>query len=66
MGQLSELGYGITVDCSRCTVQDLRIGQELGANLRVGCLFLADNLCLPHVTAASVAVAVSSISSLAL
>ena len=42
------------------------MGQELGTNLRVGHMFLADNLCLPHVTAASVAVAVSSISSLAL
>ena len=66
VGQLTELGYFITFDYSRCTVHDLRMGQELGTNLRVGRMFLVDNLCLPHVTPASVAAVVSSISSLAL
>ena len=42
------------------------MGQELGTNLRVGRMFLVDNLCLQYVTPASVATAVSSISSLAL
>ena len=66
VGQLTELSYYITFDYSRCTVQDLRMGQELGTSLRVGHMFLVDNLCLPRVTPASVAIAVSSISSLAL
>ena len=47
-------------------MQDLRMGQELRTNLRVGRMFLVDNLCLPHVTPAFVAAAVFSISSLAL
>ena len=64
--QLTELDYCITFDYSRCTMQDLRMGQELRTNLRVGRMFLVDNLCLPHVTPAFVAAAVFSISSLAL
>ena len=40
--------------------------QELGTSLRVGHIFPADNLRLPHVALASVAAAVSSISFLAL
>ena len=66
VGQLTELDYCITFDYSRCTMQDLRMGQELGTNLRVGRMFLVDNLRLPHVALASIAVAISSISSLAL
>ena len=66
MGQLTELGYHITFDYSGCTVQDLRTGQELGTSLRVECMFLVDNLHLPHIALASIVVAVSSISSLAL
>ena len=66
VGQLTELGYHITFDYSRCIMQDPRTGQELGTNLRVKCMFLVDNLRLPHVALESVAVAVSSISSLAL
>ena len=42
------------------------MGQELGTSLRVGRMFLVDNLCLPHITPTSVAAVVSSISSLAL
>ena len=66
VGQLTELSYYITFDYSRCTVQDLRMGQELETGLRVGRMFLLDNLCLPHVAPAFVVAAVSSISSLAL
>ena len=66
VGQLTELGYCITFDYSRYTVQDLRMGQELGTGLRVGRIFLLDNFCLPHVAPASVVAVVSSISSLTL
>ena len=65
VGQLTELGYCITFDYSRCTVQDSRMGQELGTSLRVGRMFLVDNLCLPLVAPTSVVAAVSYISSLA-
>ena len=66
VGQLTELDYHITFDYSGCTVQDPRSRQELGTSLRVGHMFLVDNLRLPHVALASIAVAISSISSLAL
>ena len=65
VGQLIELGYCITFYYSRCTVQDLRMRQELGTSLRVGRMFLVDNLCLPLVAPTSVVAAVSYISSLA-
>ena len=47
VGQLAELGYRIIFDYSGCIVQDLRTGQELGIGLRVGHMFLVDNLRLP-------------------
>nr|XP_023880792.1 uncharacterized protein LOC111993163 [Quercus suber] len=45
---------------------DPRTGQELRTGPRVGCMFPADNLHLPPVAPVSVAVAVSSLPSLAL
>ena len=68
MGQLAELGYRIIFNYSRCIVQDLRTGQELGIGPRVGRMFPVDNLCRPFVAHVSVAAAtaVSSIPSLAL
>ena len=68
VGQLTELGYHIIFNYSRCIVQDPRMGQELGTNPRVGRMFPVDNLRLPLVTPVSVVVAttVSSNPSLAL
>ena len=68
VGQLAELGYRIIFNYSGCIVQDLRTGQELGTDPRVGRMFPVDNFRLPLVAPVSVtaAVAVSSISSLAL
>ena len=66
VGQLTELDYHIAFNYSGCTVQDPRSRQELGTSLRVGHMFLVDNLRLPHVALASIAVAISSISSLTL
>ena len=69
MGRLAELGYRITFDYYGCTVQDPRIGQELGTGPRVGCIFPMDNFRLPPVAPVSVATtaaAVFSIPSLAL
>ena len=40
MGQLAELGYRITFDCSECIMQDPRKGQEFGTGPRVRCMFL--------------------------
>ena len=66
VGQLTKLGYRITFDYSGYIVQEPRKRQELGTSLRVKCMFPVDNLRLPYVALVSVAVAVSSISSLAL
>ena len=68
VGQLVEFGYRIIFNYFRCTVQDLRTGQDLGIGPTVGHMFPMDNLCLPLVTPISVAatIAVSSILSLAL
>ena len=49
VGQLTELGYRIIFDYSRCIVQDPRRGQELGTDPKVGCMFPMDNLHLPVV-----------------
>ena len=49
VGQLTELGYRIIFDYSRCIVQDPRRGQELGTDPRVGRMFPMDNLHLPVV-----------------
>ena len=65
VGQLAELGYRIIFDYSRCTVQDLRTGQELGIGPRVWRMFPMDNLHLPPVAPVFVVAAVSSIPSLA-
>ena len=68
VGQLAELGYRIIFDYSGCIVQDLRTGQELGTDPRVGRKFPVENLRLPLVAPISVAAttAVSSIPSFAL
>ena len=66
VGQLAELGYRLIFYYSGCIVQDLRTGQELGIGPRVGRMFPVDNLHLPPVAPISVAVAISSLSSLAL
>ena len=65
MEQLAKLGYRIIFDYSRCIMQDLRMGQELGTDPRVGRMFPVDNLRLPLVVPVSIAT-VSSIPSLAL
>ena len=67
VGQLTELGYHIIFNYSRCIVQDLRMGQELGTDPRVGRMFPVDNLHLPLVAPVSVAAAaaISSVPSLA-
>ena len=57
MGQLADLGYRIIFDYSGCIVQDPRTGQELGIGLRVGHMFLVDNLRLPLVAPVFVAAA---------
>ena len=64
VGQLAELGYRLIFYDSGCIVQDLRTGQELGIGPRVGRMFPMDNLHLPPVAPA--AVAVSSLPSFAL
>ena len=68
VGQLAELGYRIIFYYSGCIVQDLRTGQELGTNPKVGRMFPVDNLRLPLVIPISIATvaAISSIPSLAL
>ena len=68
MGQLAELGYRIIFDYFGCIMQDLRMGQELGTGLKVGCMFPMDNLRRPLVAPVSIAAAttVSSIPSLAI
>ena len=57
VGQLTELGYHIIFNYSRCIVQDPRMGQELGTDPRVGRMFPVDNLHLPLVAPVSVAAA---------
>ena len=64
VGQLTELGYCITFDYSRYTVQDLRMGQELGTGLKVGRMFLLDNLWLPHVAPVSIVATTTTVSSI--
>ena len=67
--QLVELSYRITFDYLGFIMQNPRIGQELGTSSRVGRMFPIDNLRLPPVAlafVAPVAVAISSIHSLAL
>ena len=68
VGQLTELGYRIIFDYSRCIVQDPKMGQELGTGPKVGRMFPVDDLPLPFVAPISVAtaVAISSIPSLTL
>uniref|UniRef100_A0A7N2MIJ2 Retrovirus-related Pol polyprotein from transposon TNT 1-94 n=1 Tax=Quercus lobata TaxID=97700 RepID=A0A7N2MIJ2_QUELO len=66
VGQLAELGYRLIFYYSGCIMQDPRTGQELGTSPRVGHMFPVDNLHLPPVAPVSVAVAVSSLPSLAL
>ena len=66
VGQLAELGYRVIFYYSMCIVQDLRTGQELGTDPRVGCMFPVANLHLPPVAPVSVAATVSSLPSLAL
>ena len=63
MGQLAELGYRIIFYYSGCIVQDLRMGQELETNPRVGRMFPVDNFRLPLVAHVSVSTA-SAISSI--
>ena len=64
--QLVEPDYRLIFDYFGCIVQDSRMGQELGTDLRVGRMFLVDNLHLPPIALVSVAAAVSSLPSLAL
>ena len=64
MGQLAELGYRLIFYYCRCTVQDPRIGQELGIGPKVGHMFPMDNLHLLPVASISVATAVVAVSSL--
>jgi len=64
MGQLAELGYRITFDYYECTVQDPRIGQELGTSPRVGRMFPMDNFRLPPIALVSVAAAVAAVFSI--
>ena len=64
MGQLVELVYYITFDYSRCTVQDLRMGQELRTGPKVKCIFSMDNLYLPPVAPVFVAITAAAVSSL--
>ena len=71
MGQLTELGYHITFNYSRCIMQDSRTRQELETDPRVRHMFPMNNLHLPPVALVFVAivvaaVVVSSIPSLAL
>ena len=68
VGQLTELGYRIIFDYSRCIVQDPRTRQELGTDPRVGRMFPVDNLHFSLVAPVSIAAAaaISSIPSLAL
>ena len=61
---LAELNYHLIFYYSRCTVQDLRTGQKLETGLRVGHMFLVDNLHLPSVVLVSVVVAAAAVSSL--
>ena len=61
---LSGLGYRLIFYYSRCIMQDLRTGQELGIGPRVGRMFPVDNLHLPPVAPISVAAAVAVVSSL--
>ena len=67
--QLAELGYCLIFNYSGCIVLDLRMGQKLGTDPRVGHIFPVDNFHLPHVALVSVvavAIAVSSLPSLTL
>ena len=64
MRQLAELGYRLIFYYFRCTVQDPRIGQELGIGPKVGHMFPVDNLHLLPVAPISVVVAAAAISSL--
>ena len=67
--QLAELGYCLIFNYSGCIVLDLRMGQKLGTDPRVGRIFPVDNFHLPPVALVSVvavAIAVSSLPSLAL
>ena len=67
--QLAELGYRLIFYYFWCIVLDPRMGQELETGPKIGRMFPVDNLHLPHVAPVSVvavAVAVSSLPSLAL
>ena len=64
MGQLPELSYRITFYYFRCIVQDLRTGQELETDPKVGHMISMDNLCLPPITVVSVVVAAAAVSSI--
>ena len=66
MGQLAKLGYRLIFYYSGCILQDLRTRQELGTGPKVGRMFLMENLHLPPVAPITIAVAVSSLPSLAL
>ena len=61
---LAELNYHLIFYYSRCTVQDLRTGQKLETGLRVGHMFLVDNLHLPSVVLVSIVAAAAAVSSL--
>ena len=64
MGKLAELGYRLIFYYSRCTVQDLRMGQELRTGPKVKCIFSMDNLYLPPVAPVFVAITAAAVSSL--
>ena len=64
MGQLDKQGYRLIFYYSGCTVQDPRMGQELGASPRVRRIFPVDNLHLPLVAPIFVNAAVAMVSSL--
>ena len=44
VGQLAKLVYCLIFYYSRCTVQDRRMGQEIGTSPRDGHMFPVDNL----------------------
>jgi len=64
IGQLAELGYHLIFYYSGCIVQDPRMRQELGIDLRVGYMFPIDNLHLPPVALIFVTTAAAVVSSL--
>ena len=66
MRQLAELGYRLIFYYFRCTVQDPRIGQELGIGPKIGHMFPVDEELVASISVATAVVAVSSLHSLEL